>query len=67
MFTPGRTYSLQSMISGAIVIAILIVATVIMTISYNYSREILKDATLDRVHLAADELNGLLQKTFLPA
>ena len=63
----NRSYSLQSMISGAIVIAIVLVASVIMAISYSYNRELLKDATLDRVQLAADELNGLLQKTFLPA
>ena len=67
MSSSSRSYSLQSMISGAIVIAILLVASVIMAISYSYNRELLKDATLDRVHLAADELNGLLQKTFLPA
>ena len=59
--------SLQTLISSAIVVAMLVVAAVIFAISYQYSRELVKDATLDRIHLVADELNSLMERTFLPA
>lgn len=63
----ARTYSLQSIISSAIIIAILVVASTLMAISFNFGREVSRDAALDRIHILSHELGSILDRTFIPA